>query len=99
MMMERFGYKFGYCRVDKMWKLVCRKVNIDIPDDEDGHYGAITPINSMPRKVRIEAAQLIPELIRKLKEKSLSFQNTISNAVTTLEDINKKINERNNENN
>jgi hypothetical protein len=91
---ERYGYKFGYCRVDKCWRLVCRKVNLDNPnDDEDGYYGIITPINNMPRKVRIEASTLIPELIQKLKEKSLSFKNTISNAVVNLEDIERKIRE------
>lgn len=91
---RKHGYKFGYCRIEKYWKLACRRVELFKEDDENGHYGLITPINSMPRKVRIEAAELIPVLIKELKDKSQSLKNTISNAANILEDIEKQLSER-----
>ena len=85
------GYRFGFCRLDKAdgWKLVCRKVSIENDHEndiykDDGGYGLLRPITTMPRSIRVEASHLIEEVIQEVFSKAKDYADDISSAVCNL---------------
>lgn len=86
---ERSGYKFGFCRINSDWKLVCRKVSLDDPDDQFSPtkvgYGLLRPINVMPRSVRLEASKLIEDLVSEIVKKAQEYVDDVNVAVSDIE--------------
>jgi len=94
------GYKLGFCRLDKNWKLVCKKINLDAPDDDlcfnskaKYSYGLLTPITMMPRWIRVEACHIVEEVINGLIKKAESYSSDLCCALNELGEAEKKIEE------
>lgn len=86
---DRSGYKFGFCRVESDWRLVCRRVSLDDPSDQFSPtkvgYGLLRPINVMPRLVRLEASKLIEELVSEIVRKAQEYVDDVNVAVSDIE--------------
>lgn len=86
---DNTAYRFGFCRVNKDWRLVCRKIRLDIDriNDTNG-YGLLEPIITMPRGIRLEASDLIDEVMEDLLKRSKDFGEDIDGAIKNIEDVN-----------
>lgn len=87
---NNFAYKFGFCRIGKEreeWRLVCRKINLNQKENEKERvsYGLLVPITAMSRSVRLEASQLVDEVIDSLISRSQTYLNDIDNAIGELD--------------
>ena len=86
---DRSGYKFGFCRINSDWRLVCRKVCLDDISDYDITvkigYGLLKPINVMPRSVRLEASKLIEDLVSEIIRKAQEYVDDVNVAVSDIE--------------
>jgi len=86
---EGIGYKFGFCRINSDWKLVCRKINLDDPSDYEATtkigYGLLKPINVMPRAVRLEASKLIEDLVSEIIKKAQEYVGDVNTAVSDID--------------
>jgi len=81
---DNYAYKFGYCKVKDDWKLVCRRVRTDRPDNNK-RYGLLEFITGMPRGIKIEAAGCLENLLEKIIKKALRYTKDIEEAKNNIE--------------
>ena len=92
---QNSAYKVGYCRIgrgkNKVWGFCLRSVTIDndgneCPDQRNG-YGLLLPISNITRALRVEASEVIDEIIMHLISKAELFLNDVKYAHQNLDDI------------
>jgi len=81
---ENFGYKFGFCKVGSIWKLVCRKVQLDKVDNNE-KYGLLEYITGMPRAIKIEAAMCMEDLLEKIVRRTKLYIKDVDKATEQME--------------
>lgn len=88
---HNFGYKFGFCKVNNRWKLVCRKVELgeNFPNDKDKKYGLLEYVTGMPRSIRIEASEKIENLLKKIIKRADRYAKDIDYAVHNFDNTEK----------
>ena len=92
-------YKFGFCKMGSAWKLVCRSVLVtdELPtDDDDKRYGLLVPIVLLPRHIRIQASQIIEEVVDDLLAKTKDFADTVDASINRLHEFDSELNKDDN---